>query len=179
MASDTQALTAQRIALPADTSVEDARVLCDAVAEVPGAREKFRALLERAPAWIERIGTLVGDAERAMIATGSDQMIVEETWRAELDALRRSLTQPDDGALERLLISRVAVAWLALSIAELKRQAKWKQKMSGADAEFWDRHVSRLQSDFLRASKTLAAVRRLKLPSFRVNISGQQINVAS
>ena len=50
--------------------------------------------------------------------------------------------------------------------------------MSGATAEFYDRHVSRLNADLFRATRALATVRKLRRPVVQVNVAEQQINVA-
>lgn len=167
------------VMLLADTSEADAAILRAACENEEGSREKVRALLARAPEWIGRLGTLVADAERTIIAEGIGQVLAEEAVYAELRELRSSLAEPGDGALERLLVQHAALRWLALMVAETGRTARWRQGTPSETGDFWDRHVSRLNSDFLRASRTLATVRRLRLPAVQVNIAEQQVNVAS
>jgi len=120
-------------------------------------------------------------AESAMIslATGGN-LCYEEELRARLAFMRKSLGQSGDGELERLLIHRVALAWLALASAEELRALKWRKGIVTADADFWDRHVSRAHTEFLRATKTLAQVRKLTQPTIvnQLNVAEQQqINV--
>ena len=82
--------------------------------------------------------------------------------------------------MEKLLVQRVALCWLALNSAESLRADKWRPSLSTEAADFWDRHVSRLNSDFLKACRTLATVRRLLRPMMaQVNIAEQQVNVAN
>jgi len=60
------------------------------------------------------------------------------------------------------------------------RALKWRKGIVTADADFWDRHVSRAHTEFLRATKTLAQVRKLTQPTIvnQLNVAEQQqINV--
>lgn len=167
------------VALTPETPREDADVLLAASRSEPNSREKVRDLLTRCPEWVERLGSLADDAERALIEPSRDQVLLQESVRAELRSLREELRQPCDGALESLIVRRIALCWAALNTAEEQRACKWQQGISDASAVFWDRHVSRLHSDFLRACRTLATVRKLRLPSVQVNIGAQQVNVQS
>lgn len=171
-------MTTQVVRVPAGTNREDVQILQAALADAPEARERFGELLARDPSWIDRIGGLAADAERALLDSTKPSLVVDETWRADLDRLRTTLAQPGDGPLERLVIERVALTWLALSVAELRRAARWSSGVSSRDGLFWDRHVSRLNGDFLKASRALAMVRRLRIPPIQVNVGGQQVNIA-
>lgn len=166
------------VPVPADSRPEDVLVLQAALTETAGSREQLRELMVRDPTWIDRIGALAADAERAMLESAKAQMIIEEAWRADLQRVRASLSQSADGALERLLVERVVLAWAALTLAEMKRDARLKAAFKLAEAAFWDRHVATLNREFLRATRTLAAVRRLRIPAIQVNVGQQQVNVA-
>lgn len=165
------------VKVPADTPVEDLRVLQAAQAEEQGSREEVRALLARKPEWIDRLGSLAADAEETLFESSREQTLVVEAWRADLGRVRSSLTGPGDGALERLLIDRAVLCWAAVTLAERKRQSRSSDVT--ADAEFWDRRVSRLHADFLRACRTLATVRRAGIPRVQVNIAEQQVNLSA
>jgi len=120
-------------------------------------------------------------AEARLISLASNSnLFTEESIRSRLAYVRENLAQPGDGELERLLIHRVGITWLTLSFAEELRAQKWGQSLSRGDADFWDRHVSRLQLDFTRACKAVAWVRKLMKPVMvaQVNIADkQQINI--
>lgn len=167
------------VQIPADTSRDDTLTILAASRNESGSRENVRELLARDPAWIDRLGSLAADAEDALVAQGRDQVLLEEAARAELGVVRASLRQPSDGPLERLLVERVALCWLNVTTAETRRAMLWKRAVPVDSVEFWDRHVSRLHSDFLRATKVLATVRRLRLPTVQLNIAQQQVNVAN
>lgn len=161
----------QHLTPPPGTSKEDWEALRAGCGNEEGSRQRVRALLARDSAWIERIGTLADHAERAILSMAQGQVLVEEAWRADLSDLRASIQEPGDGALERLLVERVALSWLALMIAELRRAGAHTQgQCPTEDGEFWDRHVSRIARDFQQASKALATVRRLRLPQVRVSL---------
>lgn len=164
--------------MPPETPPEDVRTLLAAANDEEGSREKVRALLERDPAWIDRLGSLAAEAEHAVVAQVGAQVILQEAARAELARTRESLLLPTDGPLERMIVSRVALCSLNLTMAETQRAHRVQKSGATESTGFWDRHVTRLNGDFLRASKTLATVRRLRLPSMQVNVAQQQVNVA-
>lgn len=93
------------------------------------------------------------------------------------EQLQRDLARPSDGPLERLLIQQIVLAWLKLAYTEHHHR---HYLMSGntpiKQAEFWERRLSAAQRRFLRASETLARVRRLQLPAVQVNIAERQLN---
>jgi hypothetical protein len=127
---------------------------------------------------LQHIGTLAAAAEEALLDCYQGKVFTEEAVRAELNTLRTSRAELGDGALERMLAARVALTWFALHRAEVCRAGKWRDGCSVESGDFWDRHVSRLNEDFLRASKALAKVRHLRRPAVQVNIGAQQVNVA-
>lgn len=162
-----------------ETPRDDARILLAASKDEEGSRERVRELLVREPAWVERLGSLADDAERELVAAGRPQTLMQECVRAEIRQSRERLTQPTDGPLERLLVERAVLSWAAVTHAETRRAIYWQNESIGHDqANFWDRRVSRLHSDFLRACKTLATVRKLHRPTVQVNIGAQQLCVA-
>ena len=95
--------------------------------------------------------------------------------------VRQKLAQPADGELERLLIQRVVLSYVAASFAETLRAQKWQEELTDSDATFWDRHVTSLHGDFLKACRALGDIRRLARPAVlaQMNIADkQQINVS-
>jgi len=159
-------------------------ILEAAAANKPGSREALKRLLETEPALAERVlaSGIAGQAQGvALQAATAKNALLEEIVPRELAALRKKLARPGDGALEELLIERVLVAWMVLNTAEHRRANLWcADSVPNERAEFWDRRVTRLNSDFLRACRTLATVRRLLVPTIRqLNIGQQQVNVAT
>jgi hypothetical protein len=172
----TQAILKQ----PQGASKEDfgrvSKVIEDANHSRKGSKEALVKLLDEYPELATLGGDMAHKAENSILetATGSN-VLVKETTRRQLETMRRGLTKPTDGELERLLIDRVVLCWLSLHSAEALRADKWRPSIGTEAADFWDRHVSKLNSDYLRACKTLATVRRLLRPIVaQVNIAEQQ-----
>ena len=148
-----------------------------------GSRQALQKLFDQYPGVAGPMGDLAQVAEKSVVsmAVGGDP-VGEESVRWWLADMRKRLEKPGEGELERLLIQRVALSWLAVNTAEKLRAERWNKGISHADAIFWDRHVSRLDADFQRACRTLSEVRRLARPAVlaQMNIADkQQINIAA
>ena len=172
-------MNTKQLQLGLDLPLDDIEVLQAATAEDVASRARARAVLVNHPELVLRIGKLAANAEEAILDSAyRGDVLHEETARAELELLRVSLARPSDDALERLLIERISLCWLALNIAELRRGQRGQSSLELETRDFWDRHISRLNADFLKACKTLATVRRLRVPAVQMNFAHQQINVA-
>ncbi len=89
---------------------------------------------------------------------------------------------PGDGELERQLVHRLSLNLLAVSHAEARRAQRVRAGASLSEGEFLDRHLSRLQSDLLKAGRALVEARRLAQPTVlaQMNIAQkQQINITA
>jgi|GEM_PF-4006966 len=138
--------------------------------------DELAAIFKATPQLAEAIGLgLTGHLFHLLIG---DNVLRREAVRRQALDLRESLRQAGDGALEELLIERLIVSWLAASDAEEQRAGHFREGCSTEAGRFWDGHVACTSADFARAAKTLASVRRLRLPSVRqLNIGQQQVNV--
>ncbi len=148
----------------------------------PGSREALQEIMRERPELcallVERHGDYSKRAVDALLQYASGgNVLVDEATRAWLTELQDTLAEPDDTALESLLVHRVVLCWLAVNAAERLRSENWKEGISTQAADFWDRHVSRLNTDFLKAVRGLATVRKLRRPVAQVNVAGQQVNV--
>lgn len=169
----------RNVDLPEGTRPEEFALIKAASEGDVKSRGPLRTLLATRPDLVESVGTLAADAEEEILALGCEgNVLVEEARRAELNEMRRSLALPTDDALDRFLVERIALCWLALMQAEQSRAAKWSSGVSSEIGDFWDRRVGRLHADFLRACLYLARVRRLRAPGVQVNIAENQVNVA-
>ena len=166
-----------RLMLPKDIPPEEEAILEAAGHSVEGSRPKVRALLDRKPDLARSVPVLSRWVEKQLIQRASKQVLGQEVLRAQLVSMRASLTEPRDGELERMLVESVSLAWLALTHSEHVRAAKWAEGSNTEALDFWNRHVGKLRSDFLRTCKTLATVRRLHGPSLQVNIAEKQVNL--
>ncbi len=164
---------------------DGAAIITAAAANTEGSREALQEMLAGDPELAELIATKMGLAYHSEAAVRhhatANNVLLQELVPGELAALRTKLARPGDGGLEQLLIERVVLAWLALSAAECRRADLWLADSVPVEmARFWDRRVSRLNNDLLRACRALATVRRLLVPPIRqLNIGRQQVNVSA
>jgi hypothetical protein len=167
----------RRLAIPQGTKPEEVELLRRAAADQEDTRQAVRDLLASRPALVAAVSTTASELEESLIhRAGGQGVLAHESMRAELEGMRASLRLPEDGALEELLISQVVLCWLTLMTAERLRTERWSEGISNESADFWDRHVARLRTDYLRAIRSLASVRRILVPVVQVNIAQQQVN---
>lgn len=167
----------RNLTLPHGTKPEEVALLRRAAENHEDTRHAVRKLLASSPALVAAVSVTATELEEDLIRrAGGQGVLAHESMRAELEGLRSSLRQPEDGALEALLISQILLCWINLTTAERLRLERWNDGLSNESADFWDRHVSRLRSDYLRAIRALASTRRLLSPAIQVNIANQQVN---
>lgn len=96
----------------------------------------------------------------------------------KLDDLRVQLLAESESPIERLLVDRIAMTWLALAIAEGIFYRSLAVGIDQHEDELHQKRVERAQKRHLAAIKTLAQVRKLGAPMVQVNIAEKQINLA-
>lgn len=144
-----------------------------------GALAGIRELLDNTPALWQHVGGLATQMERRWLqAVAGDDLIAQEIWFRQLQALKTALAGPDATLLEQLLVERVGVCWLQLQDAEL--QAERYRSQYGSVPESYDNRITRTQKRFLEATKSFAQTQKLLRPKAAiVNIAAnQQINIA-
>jgi hypothetical protein len=142
-----------------------------------GSKDIDAPLLSK-PALARKIG--VGLTVEFVLESMAGKDVSGKALRQQVEHWRQDLLQPGDGPLEELVVERVIASFLAAANAEELRTTCLIGGHSNESTEFWDRHLSRTNADFLRAAKTLATIRRLRLPVVRqLNIGQQQVNVAA
>lgn len=143
------------------------------------ARAELAALLREGPAVWRGAGDMVEQAARSLISTvGRQSYAVRQSMTAGWEQLPRDLTRPGDGELERLLVQQVVISWLYLSFIEYNYSAVLTDTaMTITRGDYWERRMGAAQRRYLRATETLARVRRLQLPAVQVvNVAAQQVN---
>lgn len=167
----------RHVVVPPGTTPEEFQLLQRASENQEESRVAVRQLLACRPALVAALSTTASELEATLInrAVG-EGVLIHEALRAELEQMRASLRQPEDGVLEELLIAQIGLCWLNLMTAERVREQRWSEGISYESADFWDKHVSRLRTDYLRAIRSLASVRRILVPAIQVNIAAQQMN---
>ena len=154
-------------------------LLPDANAGNPGALAELRSALDAHPELWGEVGNLAREAELALVRAASGANIVaKEAILRKLASLKRELAGPTPTPLERLLVDRVVVGWLAVALAEGAHHQALERGVPHADDEFHQRRAERAQRRYLAAVRALAQVRRLRVPALQVNIGDKQINVA-
>ena len=134
----------------------------------------LRALFRELPDLWRITGDLVDINLTALLKKVSSQGSVQHSLREGLEVLKRRLCYEQASLLEQLIIDEIALTWLRLQWCEYHLT-----NAEGSSALFWEKRVSAAQRRFLRASESLARVRKLNI-ALQVNIAtggGQQVNV--
>lgn len=140
-------------------------------------RKMLNDFLQSDPVIWRAAGDMVEQAARELIRKIGGTYAVKSSMTKGWEQLPIDLARPGDGELERLLIQQVVVSWLYLGYIEYQYSAMTTTAdMSIRRAEYWERRLSACQRRYLRATETLARVRRLQLPAVQVNIGNQQVN---
>jgi len=126
--------------------------------------------------------------EMGDLANLSIKMALEGTWlrsgmrisvETGIDDLRKDFGYKDAPAIEKLLIEQIIVCWVLLQKAQMLYAVAQQPGVALPEADYWERRVSAANTRFLRASETLARVRKLSgLGVVQVNIGARQVNVA-
>lgn len=137
----------------------------------------LRAFFDEHPGIWRITGDLAEQANLNMIETMQAPKSMKASLMVGLNEMAAELTQPGDGALEKLIIGQIVGCWLRLSFVEYTYgvlTTGGNQTMP--QGAYWERRTSAAQRRYLRAIESLARVRRLRLPTMQVNIGGQQVN---
>ena len=161
-------------------AIDDLR--CQAIAGDEGALTQLqKEAPEQAAAVLERCGWLEGILQQTLFKRiGIDQNPVgKQAVITRCQQLRDQLAQEGDSPLERLLIERIVVCWLAVYTADLK--ANLTNERSFAHGKYYLEHQDKAHRRFISAVKALAQVRRLLGgPVLQVNVAekgSRQVNV--
>jgi hypothetical protein len=162
------------------TVAEEAQAAADSLEDVlrraqqmePAAVPEMQEMLQ-SPKFLEAMGNLAERVEFHMVAAVSGgSLVTQEGMTRKLAEMRAELEGPDPTPLERQLVGRVVLSWLAVHEAEF-------QAVTAPDrGDYWQRRIDRAHRRHLSAVKALAAIRKLGVPAVRVNIANRQVNVA-
>lgn len=164
---------------PAEISIADQRardVVKRARAGDRSALPELRELFDREPARYMAIG--FGDVaqlarDREIRRVAKEDLVSIEAMRRKLDEMEAELAGPSPSPIEKLLAERAALCWFQVNSLDVFRP--------GDDAPGIERHESRrdrAHRRYLSALKTLATIRKLRLPAIQINLGEQQVNVA-
>jgi len=140
---------------------------------------QVRQMLDEAPDIAEELGNLDRLARAALLnLVAQENLLLQEAMTRRLDRMVAEIAGPDSSPLEGLLAEQIALCWQQLRFAETRRAQI--QGCSLDHASHYERCISRAQSRYLQAIKTLAQIRKLGVPALQVNIAtegGQQVNL--
>jgi hypothetical protein len=131
----------------------------------------LRKLFDEHPSLWEENGDLARVVEAGWLKRmcGADEFF-KETVSRQLRAMRKELRGPAPSALERLLVDRIGICWLALHYAEAI-YAQGGSDMTFKQGDYYQDRIDRSQKRYLAAIKALAQIRRLQLPMVQVNVA--------
>ena len=123
----------------------------------------------------------VADLTRAWAtACLPDSWLTTQTLIHAVDVKRDDLLGDAPMDLERLVIERICLCWLALRTVEERYLRALTKGESVKATDFYDRHLNAASRRYLAAIKSLAEIRKLQLPTVgQLNIGAQQLNVAA
>jgi hypothetical protein len=153
--------------------VEVQRVIVAANAGDVSALPALKKALAEHPDLIDRLGDLAAHVERQLVSlVAGPSLAASEAVTAHLTKMRRELGAGAAAPLEKLLIERVALCWLACHAAEIDRGERlWEGASELLRAA--DKRVDRAHARLLSATKVLATVRNLLGPAVpRFNLLG-------
>lgn len=134
------------------------------------------------PALWPKANVLRDHAERMLldrVVDGDRQLLTRATVERQLKTMRDELAGPNPTEVERILVDRVVLCWLACQQADVDLIHRTQAGVSLTQGEYLQRRAERAERRLLRATKTLATVRRLLVPIVQVNVADQiqQLNV--
>lgn len=139
-------------------------------------RAELDRILRDVPAVWVAAGDVMSSTAHAMIDDMGNSYALRASLRTGWEQLQQDLARPSDGPLEKLLTQQVVLSWLKLAYVEWHHRHYLAAGGTVKECGFWERRLSAAQRRFLRATETLARVRRLQLPAVQVNIAEQQVN---
>jgi hypothetical protein len=138
----------------------------------------FRAMLDIVPSVFDG-GEMARNVERQMIeALSGGDLAAREVLGRRMAALRAELADPEPLPLERLLVERIALNWLAVHQAEMDYHHRVRAGGGGvtlAHDEYLQRIAHRAHQRYLASIMALAKVRKLG-PEVLISVV-QQVNV--
>lgn len=165
---------------PAKADAPNLDVLFDAISRADAgdarALERLREVLRGMPDVVRNVSDLAYNAEAAILANVPPG--AQEVFRRQTRELREDLQEEGTGtALERMLIRRIALDYVASLQADRARALAPGESQSLELSRFYDQQADRAHRRFLASVESLARVRKLITP-IQINIAEQQVNVA-
>jgi len=141
------------------------KVLDRANTGAPDALAVLRKVLTLRPGLLGETGDLAHVVEQSWLRliAGSDQAVFKEALSRHLKTMRRELGGDDPSPLEKLLINRICLNWLAAHHAEcVFVQNMDNGKLSTEMADVHQKRIGRWQRMFLSSIRALATLRAMQ-----------------
>ena len=134
--------------------------------------QRLLALLKEHPGALGFTVDMAGAAIKLVIRQMQTSEANRALMREKLDQLRNSLCGQEASTTEHLLIDQVVICYLRMNLTEQYYQNAMTEGCSLASASYWERKLSAVQRRYLRATETLARVRKLMgVPMVQINIA--------
>ena len=137
----------------------------------------IRHWLDQVPGLWENSHVLAHQVERSWItALSGHDLMSKEIIAREVQGLRSQLLGPHPTPLEKLLVDRICVCWLAVQHAELHAARRFNERAVVLTPSE-EHRLDKVHQRFLTAIRELARVRKLLQPTttLQVNIGANQI----
>ena len=144
---------------------------------------ELRKSLEKTPQLYLVVMDLGETVRNQLIQNAMGHEASQISVEAQTKVIRQQLGFEQSPMLEQLLIENIIICWLRLQWAEFQLSGFMGSGGSNRMSEVthWERWLSTAQQRFLRASNSLARVRKLTRGTVQINIAsdgGQQVNLA-
>jgi hypothetical protein len=127
---------------------------------------------------IDRLGFVIEETILKNLG-GKDGFWTQHITREDVRSLEHELLSEGDSPLEALLVRRIALCYLALQYFECLYFQSMERPMNPRQHSLLLQRLHQANERYLSSVRTLAKVRKMKLPNLQVNIGEKQINVAS
>lgn len=122
---------------------------------------QLKAAFDEHPELAAQLGDLVWHAEQSILSAGfGDSLVVKEAATRKMAVLRSELMATVSTPLEKLLVDRIVLTWLAVHVDEMMLADRLKAGVSDA-AQL---RIGRSQARHLAAVKALAVLQKLVKP---------------
>jgi hypothetical protein len=138
----------------------------------------IRTLLDQVPALWENSHVLAHQVEKAWTnALSGPDLMSKEIIAREVEGLRSQLLGTQPTPLEKLLVDRICICWLAIQHAELHAARRFNER-AVVLTQSEEYRQDKVHHRFLSAIRELARVRKLLQPTtnVQVNIGAHQTN---
>lgn len=148
--------------------------------ETPITEAEAGALLREYPALVDGAGSPAMLLRVLLLkrnGVDKDELLRLATTR-KVEQIERDLAGPDPTPMERLLAERAAICWLDMYSCQQSAEAM-QGGISLAQATYQQRRIDAAHRRFLSAVRSLAVVRKLKLPNLKVEIDGRSVSITN